>query len=172
MKNIGTRRLIGLPVLLMLLTTSTGAEAGALWKAARQASLNKSKATTTAPAPAPRVTTPAEKPHVVVVRRSKTPHTAAHIDQAQRQGQPSVLHIERSHADQRRRESIGSVDPQRRPGPHYDRDEYPPAFTAQGGANSNVRHIPASDNRSAGASMGAQTRGLPNGSKIQIVVID
>lgn len=38
------------------------------------------------------------KPHDVVISRSRHPQAAAHIDAAQRQGQPSVLHIDRGGA--------------------------------------------------------------------------
>lgn len=125
----------------------------------------------TKPAPPPPVFAPG-KPHDVVISRSRHPEAARHIDQAQRQGQPSVLHLDRAHAHERRRQSTGSVDPHRKPSPLHERDEYPPALTREGGANANVRYIPRADNRGAGGSLRAQTRGLPDGSKIRIVVGD
>ena len=59
-----------------------------------------------------------------------------------------------------------------RPGRGYDRDEYPPAFTREGGANANVRFIPAGDNRGAGSSMRQQTRDVKDGEKIRVIVAD
>jgi hypothetical protein len=51
-----------------------------------------------------------------------------------------------------------------------DRDEYPPAVTAEGGAGASIRNIPPGDNRGAGASLGNQIRDVPNGGKIRIVI--
>jgi len=112
------------------------------------------------------------KPHDVVVHRSRHPEAAAHIDHAQRQGQPSVLHVDRAGADARRRASTGSVNRETSPGRGYDRDEYPPAFTREGGANANVRFIPARDNRGAGSAMGRQINGVKEGEKIRVIVAD
>lgn len=115
---------------------------------------------------------PPDKPRDVVIHRSKHPEAAAHIDHAQRQGQPSVLHIDRGGAEARRRASTGSVHRDTSPGPKFDRDEYPPAFTRQGGPNANVRFIPRKDNRGAGSSMSHQTRDLKDGDKIRIILAD
>ncbi len=54
--------------------------------------------------------------------------------------------------------------------PGMDRDEYPPAVFAEGGAGASVRHIPLSDNRSAGGQMSAQLAGVPEGRKITMTV--
>ena len=45
-------------------------------------------------------------------------------------------------------------------------------MTKEGGHNANVRYINPHDNRGAGSSMRAQTRDLPDGSKIRVVVAD
>lgn len=109
------------------------------------------------------------KPRDVVIN-SKHPEAKAHIEHAQKNGQPTVLHIDRAGAAKRRAEATGTVNPKRKPAPGYERDEYPPAFTREGGANANVRFISPHDNRGAGAVMQAQTRDLPDGSKIRIIV--
>lgn len=140
------------------------AEAGALFGAARSAIAKR------AVKPAPQALT--EKPRDVIIRRSKHPEAAAHIEHAQKNGQPTVLHIDRAGAAQRRRESTGSVHRNPKPAPHYERDEYPPAMTRQGGHNANVRFINPHDNRGAGSSMRAQTQDLPDGSKIRVLVTD
>lgn len=112
------------------------------------------------------------KPKDVIIRRSQHPAAAGHIEHAQRHGQPTVLHVDRAGAEARRRASIGTVHRETRPAQGYDRDEYPPAFTREGGSNSNVRFIPAGDNRGAGSSMRQQTRDVKDGEKIRVLVAD
>lgn len=156
-------------ILSSFLLATIPADAGIFFRAAQTAMIKKSiqaKAVKKAIPTAPLV----GKPHDVIISRSRYPQSARHIDHAQRQGQPSVLHIDRSGATGRRSASTGSINRHRKPGRHYDRDEYPPAFVREGGHNANVRHIHRSDNRGAGAAMGAQTRNLPDGSKIRIVI--
>ncbi len=101
---------------------------------------------------------------VVRVSRSRFPEAARHIDDAQAAGHPAELTIDRAGAAARRRQAVGGTP--RRSG--ADRDEYPPAMTKEGGAGSSVRHIPPADNRGAGACVGAQCRGLPNGTRIRV----
>ncbi|MBL8347455.1 MAG: hypothetical protein JNN03_18600 [Rubrivivax sp.] len=112
------------------------------------------------------------KPRDVIIRRSRHPGAADHIEHAQRHGQPTILHIDRPGASARRAASTGSVDRHRKPAPSYERDEYPPAFTREGGHNANVRYVDRKDNRGAGATMGAQTRDLPDGARIRVIVTD
>ena len=50
----------------------------------------------------------------------------------------------------------------------YDRDEYPPAESRQGGKGADVRHVPSADNRGAGASQGNQLRPYCNGQRFRI----
>ncbi len=115
---------------------------------------------------------PVGKPKDVVVRRSQYPQAAKHIEAAQRNGQPTVLQIDRKGAATRRKESIGNVNRNPKPRARTDRDEYPPALTREGGSGSSVRFIDAHDNRGAGSSMRAQTNDLPDGSKIRVLVTD
>ncbi|NUQ79904.1 MAG: hypothetical protein HUU21_40915 [Polyangiaceae bacterium] len=77
------------------------------------------------------------------------------------------LTIDRAGTGARRRGNMEGV--KTRPG--LDRDESPPAvFKESQGAS--LRHIPSSDNRSAGAQIGRQIKGLPNGTKIIIKGVD
>lgn len=115
---------------------------------------------------------PLGKPTDVIIRRSQYPQAAAHIDAAQRNGQPTVLHIDRKGAAVKRTESIGTVNRNPKPRPGADRDEYPPAFTREGGSGADVRFIDAHDNRGAGSAMRAQTNNLPDGVKIRVLVTD
>ena len=49
-------------------------------------------------------------------------------------------------------------------------DEYPPAMFREGGQGSSVRPVTPRDNRGAGACIGNQCRGLPDGTRVRIVV--
>lgn len=148
------------------------AQASVVARAARTAALKRAALADAEKAAAARAAEASVKPRDVIIQRSRHPEAANHIDHAQRQGQPTVLHIDREGASARRSASTGSVDRHRKPGPNYERDEYPPAFSREGGRNANVRYIDRKDNRGAGATMGAQTRDLPDGSRIRIVVTD
>lgn len=92
--------------------------------------------------------------------------SAAHIRDAQAAGQPAILTINRAGAAANRRAALEGAP--RRAG--TDRDEYPPAMFLEGGKGSSVRNIGSSDNRGAGACMGAQCRGLPEGTRVEIKV--
>jgi hypothetical protein len=115
---------------------------------------------------------PVGKPADVIVRRSQYPQAAEHIEAAQRNGQPTVLHIDRKGAAVRRTESIGTVNRNPKPRAGMDRDEYPPAFTREGGSGSSVRFIDAHDNRGAGSSLRAQTNDLKDGAKVRVIVAE
>ena len=149
-------------------TLPMGAEAGSALGAARGALAKRA-----VKPPTQQVSQQAiGKPRDVIIQRSKHPEAAANIDHAQRSGQPTVLHIDRAGADARRAAATGRVNLKTRPAPHYERDEYPPAFTKEGGHNANVHFIDRHDNRGAGSIMRAQTRDLPDGSKIRVLVTD
>lgn len=111
------------------------------------------------------------KPAQVVISRGRYPETAAHIKDAQRLGQPSVLTIDRAGATERRRDSLRYLE--RRAGRQIvgrDRDEYPPAMTREGGFNSDVRYVRAADNRGAGKNFAQQVRDLPDGSRVRVLI--
>jgi RHS repeat-associated protein len=101
----------------------------------------------------------------VVIPSDKYPESAEHIRDAQGNGQPSVLTVDRKGAKDRRGEALSDHDPV----PGKDRDEYPPAMFGEGGKGASVRPISPSDNRGAGACIGAQCRDLPDGSRVRIV---
>lgn len=102
----------------------------------------------------------------VTISKTAHPQSAQHILDAQKAGHPSTLTIDRPGATARRRANIGSYP--REPGKQPD--EYPPAMFAEGGPGSSIRNIDAADNMGAGASMGNQLRGAPEGCKATIVV--
>ena len=98
----------------------------------------------------------------VALSASKYPETTDHISDAVAAGEPSLLHIDRADEDAHRDASLADYPP--RTG--YDRDEYPPAMSREGGAGADVRYIDPSDNRGAGATMGNAPGGLVRGSAL------
>lgn len=104
---------------------------------------------------------------VVVIDSQKYPESAEHIRAAVRQGHPAMLTLERSMADENRRQSLSGI-PERS---YADRDEYPPASFAEGGRGAHVAYIDASDNRGSGSSFRWQLEGVPNGTRVRFRVI-
>jgi hypothetical protein len=102
----------------------------------------------------------------VNVSKSRFPQSAQHIEDAQAAGKPSTLTIDRGGAAARRRQSLSGTE--KKPG--LDRDEYPPAMFSEGSQGASVRPIAPGDNRGAGACIGAQCRGLPDGSRVEVKV--
>ncbi len=104
----------------------------------------------------------------VTVSKSRFPESAKHIEDAVSAGKPNTLTINRSGAAANRRDSLRGVETK----PGLDRDEFPPAMFQEGGKGASVRHINSSDNRGAGACIGAQCRGLSDGTRVKIDVVD
>jgi hypothetical protein len=73
----------------------------------------------------------------------------AHAFDARRTGHPRVLHIRRYEGSANRRASLRGISTK----PGYDRDEYPPAMTDEGGEGASVRYVRSAANRSAGSVM-------------------
>ena len=152
-----------LAILIFVLTFPAAVEAGVVSSAAsKAASVNAAKAASKS----------VTKPKDVLVSRGKHPESAAHIEYAQRQGQPSVLTIDRAGRDSRRQDALRNIRRKDSSPQGKDRDEYPPAMTREGGANANVRYIDQSDNRGSGKALDHQTSSLPDGAKIRVLVID
>jgi hypothetical protein len=103
---------------------------------------------------------------VVVVRipRRRYPYTADHILDAIAAGEPQILHVDRAGADANREQSLRGIPT--RPG--YDRDEYPPAVSREGGAGADVRYVPSSDNRGAGTVMGERLHAYCDGQRFRL----
>jgi Deoxyribonuclease NucA/NucB len=112
----------------------------------------------------------------VVFSRTQYPNIRKHFRSALRRGWPRRLIVNRAGADRRRDRLLGNIPT--RDG--YDRDEYPPAV-GRGKGNglergrnprgwkADVRHVPSSENRSHGASLGAKLAGLCDGTRFQYV---
>jgi hypothetical protein len=96
----------------------------------------------------------------VRISRRRWPHIARHIERA-RSHFPRVLHLDRAGADETRAESLRGIPT--RDG--YDRDEYPPAVSLEGGEGADVKLVRSSENPSAGASMGGRLRPYCDGQR-------
>lgn len=103
---------------------------------------------------------------VVVISRSRYPYTADHVVDAVAGGEPAILHIDRAGADANRDASLRGIPT--RPG--YDRDEYPPAVSREGGSGADVRYVPSSDNRGAGTVMGERLSPYCDGQRFRLRV--
>ena len=104
----------------------------------------------------------------VEVSASKYPEGAAHVRDAQVAGQPKVLTVDRPGTDANR--AAAQAGHPRTPG--KDLDEYPPAMFREGGSGASVRPMTPAQNRGMGSCIGNQCRGVPDGSQVEIVVVD
>ena len=100
---------------------------------------------------------------VVDLRDRAHRHVLDHAHDAIRAGHPRRLHIDRAAADRHRDEATNGV----RTRPGFDRDEYPPAMSREGGRGADVRLVRSRENRSAGASMGAQLERYCDGQRFR-----
>src|SRR5690606_10675405 len=94
------------------------------------------------------------------------PAVAAHIASAILAGESAICTIDRDGADQRREQSLAGIPT--RDG--YDRDEWPMAMCAEGGAGASVAYIDPAENRGAGSWVGSQLEKYPDGTKVKFVV--
>lgn len=78
-----------------------------------------------------------------------------------RDGQPerALLHIDRAESDLHRSQSLKGIPTKE----GFDRDEYPPAMSREGGRGADVRYVDSSENRSSGSVMGRQLSGFCEG---------
>ncbi|MDR6884006.1 hypothetical protein J2X61_005804 [Bacillus sp. 3255] len=52
----------------------------------------------------------------------------------------------------------------------YDRDEWPMAMCAEGGAGADIQYVAPSDNRGAGSWISNQLEKYPDGTRVEIMV--
>jgi hypothetical protein len=97
------------------------------------------------------VTGPGDSGVYINLDNERTPASVAHIIAAVEHGKPHILHWDPADSDAHRRAALKGVAT----APGFDRDEYPPAASREGGAGADVLLIPAADNRSAGQRIGA-----------------
>jgi len=105
-----------------------------------------------------------EEVHELLIDGTKYPQSARHAQDAIDSGVPPVGVVDRSGARARRRGRLESESTV----PGMDRDEFPPAVLDNDGGPFSVRPISPSDNRGAGASMGHQLDGIPDGDPVVV----
>jgi Deoxyribonuclease NucA/NucB len=106
------------------------------------------------PAPAPSCVTlkaPGDSGIYVNLSNVDSPETIQHVRDAVANGQPRILHWDPADADAHRKASLKGHPT----APGKQRDEYPPAASAEGGAGADVRLITSRDNSTSGQRMGA-----------------
>lgn len=94
--------------------------------------------------------TPSANPSEVVKLKfpaDRYPETAKHIQKAIRKGESAICTINRKDAEENRKASLKGVPTKK----GYDRDEWPMAMCAEGGAGAHIEYITPSDNRGAEA---------------------
>jgi len=104
----------------------------------------------------------------ISISRTRYAQAAAHIEDAQTAGHPSLLTIARGGAATNRAASTGGYAKV----PGMQLDEYPPAMFREEGRGASVRPIDPRQNMGAGACIGNACRGLPNGRQVRILVVD
>lgn len=104
--------------------------------------------------------------HTITFPSERYPETAAHIKSAIKAGHSDVCTIDRDGAEANRELSLKGVPVKK----GYDRDEWPMAMCAEGGANADIRYITPKDNRGAGSWVGNQLSTYPDGTRVRIVV--
>ncbi|UBS89582.1 sporulation protein [Paenibacillus polymyxa] len=97
---------------------------------------------------------------------SRYPETRAHIRDGIAAGHSAVCTIDRDGAEENRRESLKGYPTKK----GYDRDEWPMAMCAEGGAGADIRYITPSDNRGAGSWVSHQLDKYADGTKVRFIV--
>jgi len=106
-----------------------------------------------------------DEPVEIKVDRKKYPESAQHLEDAINNGVNNEGTVDREGAKARRKQKLKDTPTQT----GKDRDEVPPAVIDNGNGGSSVKHIPPSDNRGAGASIGKQLNNIPNGTRVKII---
>jgi hypothetical protein len=93
------------------------------------------------------------------------PETARHIQDAIKNGESAICTISRDEAEENRKESLKGVPTKK----GYDRDEWPMAMCAEGGAGADIEYITPSDNRGAGSWVGNQLEDFADGTRVEFM---
>ena len=97
-----------------------------------------------------RIVEESKKRKEIIIDASKSPDSAKHLEDFGVTDKP--LPVNRAEVAKRRRDAVKNLESK----PGFDRDEAPPAVLRRNDDPVSVRHVPASDNRSAGAQIGNQ----------------
>ncbi|MGH7946070.1 MAG: hypothetical protein ACREF9_13820 [Opitutaceae bacterium] len=103
---------------------------------------------------------------ILVLDASRFPVSAANQAEAAANGARNILIVNRAGAAGNREAALEGLPKI----PGFDLDEAPPAFVRQQGDIVIVRPTPPGDNRGAGASLGNQARGVPDGGRVIIII--
>jgi Pretoxin HINT domain len=101
-------------------------------------------------------------PKTIEVSGSKYPESYGHAVDSGNPNGPFT--VDRPGSGGRRNNNIAGTETI----PGHDRDEWPPAVFEEG-AGADVIHIPSSDNRGAGATIGNGIRDIPDGGQVIII---
>ncbi|WNS43881.1 NucA/NucB deoxyribonuclease domain-containing protein [Paenibacillus sp. MMS20-IR301] len=93
------------------------------------------------------------------------PETAKHIQDAIKSGESAICTINRENAEENRKESLKGIPTKK----GYDRDEWPMAMCAEGGAGADIEYITPSDNRGAGSWVGNQLEDFADGTRVEFM---
>ncbi|WP_440110984.1 NucA/NucB deoxyribonuclease domain-containing protein [Paenibacillus sp. QZ-Y1] len=104
--------------------------------------------------------------HTLTFPSERYPETAKHIQAAIKAGHSDVCTIDRGGAEGNRDLSLKGVPVKK----GKDRDEWPMAMCAEGGANADIQYITPKDNRGAGSWVGNQLSTYPDGTRVKFVV--
>lgn len=94
--------------------------------------------------------------------RAEYPNIISHIKKSWRLGYRHVLRINRPGADERRDAALAGIPTKE----GFDRDEAPAAVLRKR-VKTDIAYVPSSENRSAGASLGAQIAPYCNGVRVR-----
>ena len=103
---------------------------------------------------------------VVDLDDARYPHIADHIHDAIRRGRPEFMTIARDQATANRRAALAASGLPSLP--DEDRDEYPMAFSDEGGAGSDVRYVDDAENQGAGSVVGRVLRPYCDGQRFTV----
>ncbi|GMK37807.1 hypothetical protein PCCS19_08610 [Paenibacillus sp. CCS19] len=104
--------------------------------------------------------------YIVEFPAERYPETAAHIKTAIKRGKSAVCTIDRAGAANNREASLQGIPTKT----GYDRDEFPMAMCAEGGAGADVAYVISSDNRGAGSWVGNKLDAYPDGKRVLFVL--
>nr|WP_277600989.1 NucA/NucB deoxyribonuclease domain-containing protein [Paenibacillus whitsoniae] len=102
----------------------------------------------------------------LVFPKDRYPETGEHIKSAIERGESAECTIDREGAEHNRDLSLKGVPTKK----GYDRDEWPMAMCAEGGAGADIQYVTPSDNRGAGSWISNQLEPYPNGTRVRIIV--
>jgi hypothetical protein len=103
---------------------------------------------------------------VIDLADARYPNITDHIRDAIRQGEPEYMTLARDQATTNRKAALSASGLPSRPS--EDRDEYPMAFSDEGGRTADVRYVPDTENQSSGSVVGHALSGFCDGQRFTV----